>query len=126
MTRLPSVAFVRPETDPTEVALSAWGGLVLAGVVGAHGLSVTDLSASAASPSAVVMALNTTNAVLYFGHGVPDALGTTNRLIDAAGLSAASIEILIAIACDSARDLGPAAIRSGRRAFLGFDDILTA
>lgn len=56
--------------------------------------------------------------IYYFGHGTEDALGIPT-LIDRDNVSRIR-DMLVAVACDSAERLGPAAIAAGTRAFVGF------
>jgi hypothetical protein len=58
--------------------------------------------------------------VLFFGHGSDAALGSP-AVIDSANVHLAT-GIVVAVACWSANELGPKAMRSGAAAFVGFSD----
>jgi len=56
--------------------------------------------------------------LFYFGHGSEEALGEP-PIIDTANVSLVQ-GTLVAVACDAAEGLGPAAIAQGTQAFVGF------
>jgi len=122
------IGVIRPEGDNVENALSAWAGLVLAGVWGARHVSVHDLKGSSVTQSAVEILMKKSDVTMYFGHGDQDRLGSPQKcLVDSANIFEAAGRVVIAIACKAASNLGPDAVSSNNtvRAFLGFDDVLT-
>lgn len=87
--------------------------------------STTTLHGTSATRTAVDSLLANCGAVIYFGHGKPDALESRGQaLVDLA--NEGNIQgILIAIACHAADGLGgPRFGSSSNRAFLGFDTYL--
>ena len=119
-----TIVVVRPGADATEIALSSWAALVIAGVSGGSGVVVTDLQGPAATRNAVDSRLQSSDVTLYFGHGLDDRLGDPIALVDSVNISRASNKVVFGIACKAAVALGGRAEVAGVRAFLGFDDEL--
>ena len=120
------IVVFRPGGNPPARDLAGWGlraaGLIQHGA--AHALAA-DHQGSAATSGAVATSLPNCRAALFFCHGAADKLMARGvALWDSGSAAYAQGLIVIAIACSSARRLGPAAVSAGADAYLGFDDKL--
>jgi hypothetical protein len=121
-----TVLLVRPANDSVAVELSAWASkLKTASALGTSSIGV-DLASGAATRSAVDSAMPSRDALFYFGHGTATALrGAGVDLVDTMNVGLMANRTIVAIACWSAKTLGPIAVTSsGLAAYLGFDDKL--
>ncbi len=116
------ISVVTPACDSTAKTMKGWGdALVLKIRSSAHRL-VQHLSDKAADRRNCDAILASSNAVFFFGHGADDSLlnGKT-PIIDIANIGRTKAAIIVAWACNSAAQLGPASLRSGTGAYMGFD-----
>jgi hypothetical protein len=121
-----TLLFVTPADDPDAITIGGWGGTVRRRAL-ACGHSVTSLSGSAVTPTALQSALGAHDACFYFGHGTWTTLaeGSGTTLLDVGTSSAVSGRSVVAIACQAARTLGPGIVKThSAKFFLGFDDNL--
>jgi hypothetical protein len=120
------ISLVSPgQGDITERELARWA-TALGGAILAAGFSgeLRTLTGPVIEPESMVEALANSDVTFFFGHGVADRLGRPSHLIDAATIRHAATPVIVALACDSGRGLGPRAVASGVRAYLGFSDLL--
>lgn len=117
---------IRPATDSIEETLSVWmTPFVEAATRQSFALidNVYDYPNGNATRQNVDQALGRNSLVLYCGHGSADgrALGDP-PLVDRGNIGTAAGSIVVALACESARVLGPMATRRlGIAAYLGYD-----
>jgi hypothetical protein len=107
--------FILTMSDEIERHMSEyWGRPLLDG--GAHDLHVVE------NPSRedVEARLPGNTALIYFGHGFPDALGQP-ALVDLVNIGRMGGTV-VAVACRSARVLGEAARAAGVETYVGFSD----
>lgn len=119
------LTLVRPEADTVEIGLSIWAGLLLTAVLGKSGLTVVDLRGTQVTRSAVTNAMSGQDLMIFFAHGVRNALGDPAAFVDSQNVGGLQGAVVIAFSCLAGDQLGPDAVANGARAFLGFDDILT-
>ena len=119
-----NVCLIRPnDGNIAGQQLAQWGGQLLQNISPPHHLSVDLKGAKLATRKGIHLALQKSNAILYFGHGLPDRLyGQNGSLLDQKNISRAQKKIIIAIACYSSKKLGVAAMQAGARGYLGFED----
>jgi len=73
------------------------------------------------SPDEVDLAIENVEAAVFFCHGRKDALiHRSNLLTDSTRIRGNGRIVMLVMACSSAKELGPAAILNGIRAYLGF------
>jgi hypothetical protein len=122
---MPTVLLVRPANNAVAIELSTWGA-TLNSFSGSRATIGADLPSAAATRAAVDSSLPQHNGLFFFGHGTPTKLlGASSDLLDVNNVSLASGGAIVAIACSSADTLGPAAIKSGVEAYIGFTKKLT-
>jgi hypothetical protein len=114
--------FTRPADDSAAAQIAPWGQALIQRI---GSRTHTDLAGSAAMRGTVDVELASgVQSVFHFGHGTEDSLlGHGGAIVDAANVHIVP-KMVVAIACESAVNLGPLAVSSGVRAYLGFDDIL--
>jgi hypothetical protein len=119
---LTDLLFIRPAEDSATAQVATWGQ-VLIQRLGSR--THTDLAGRAATREAVDAELSSgVGSLFHFGHGTEDTLvGNGGALVDT-GNAATVPEAIVAIACESAVELGPRAVEEGVRSYLGFDETL--
>jgi hypothetical protein len=119
---LVDLLFLRPADDSAAAQVATWGQ-VLIQRLGSR--THTDLAGRLASREAVDAELSYgVRSLFHFGHGTEDALvGNGDPLVDTTNASRVP-EAIVAIACESAVELGPRAVEQGVRSYLGFDETL--
>jgi hypothetical protein len=109
--------WIAPARDEIELhMLEKWGLPVIAAIEARTG--VTPTRGDASDRRDLEDVLPASGDVYYFGHGTEDGLGMPT-LIDRDNVGRIH-DMLVAVACDAAERLGPAAIAAGTRAFVGF------
>lgn len=86
-------------------------------------LLISDIDdSSPADKSNIVAALKqTSDLVLYFGHGTEDSwLTNAKATADSSNISSASGKSVVSVACKTGRQLGPDAVTAGSTAWLAF------
>src|SRR5271154_1706129 len=116
------VLFTRPADDSAAAQIAPWGQALIQRI---GSRSHIDLAGDAATRETVDAEIASgVRSVFHFGHGTEDSLlGHGGALIDASNAPLVA-DMIVAIACESAVNLGPLAVNAGVRAYLGFDDIL--
>lgn len=126
-----AVLLIRPEADATEQVLSkvASDALSRAPVPGAQSLTpplpppgspnVPQPLTRATVDQAITAGPHPVH-ILYFGHGRRTQLGDPTVLIDSATFPHLKNALVLALACSSSERLGPDAVSSGVRAWVGF------
>ena len=117
---------IRPANDVAALELSMWCS-ALHPVIGTSGHELTkDIYASSAVRSTFSGAVGNADCVLFFGHGSEtELLGERNvAFVDGMNISLAAGKVFIAVACSSARVLGPVAIQNSVKSYLGFNGLL--
>jgi hypothetical protein len=113
---------IRPANDAAALELSNWCAALIPTIQANHSIA-HDLYAGAATRTSVDTALKGVRCILFFGHGKDaELLGASGALVDTVNAGFAQGAILIAIACSSAKVLGPDAVHHGVSAYLGFKD----
>jgi hypothetical protein len=73
---------------------------------------------------AVEDCIENSDLTVYLGHGLSDCLISDERLIDDKNIAKARGSFIVAVACQSAENLGRLAVERGVVAYLGFSDDL--
>lgn len=110
------VLIVRPEGDDVERELSRWSNRFVRRL---EKHPFVDLHGDGCTRAAVDGALRPNQLVVYWGHGERDCLGNP-PLLDVENIGRCNGAIVVATACYSATELGPAAVGSGVQAYLGY------
>ncbi len=117
-----SVTVIHPANDASALELSNWCRNLLSYINGGPGLGANRYAGSADRTS-IGGALRNAQAVLFYGHGSDaELLGASWPIIDAENIGLAAGSIFVAIACSSAKVLGPTSVKRGVTAYLGFRD----
>jgi hypothetical protein len=117
------ITLIHPANDATALELSTWCSRIISYLENGEGLSVTNLYAGLARRDNVTAALVNAYGVLFYGHGSDAELfGSSGPIIDIQNVGLAKGTIMMAIACSSAKILGPIAVRQGLTAYIGFRD----
>lgn len=121
-----AVVVTRPNHDVTTRYLSTWAEAILA-IGREKGYRVIDLKANRARAAEVESVVEKTKpALIWFnGHGSANQVaGQDNEVLVQTDDKAAFLEgtMVYALACQSAKELGPQAVEQGARAYLGYDE----
>lgn len=114
---------IRPEDDAKARRASSWADITLETLADHGHLLIHEVDGYPPPDSArITEALRVdTNLVCYFGHGSPDAWLTDSLpTLDGSNVDAASGKAVVAVACYTARGLGPGAVLAGAVAWFGF------
>jgi hypothetical protein len=118
---------VRPSYDHTTSALHSWADEVLTEIQSSHTHAYRELSGPAAVRTNVEAELQqSTDCFVFYGHGAPDYLeshggvSTNPAVLDTTNSDLLNRMIVYAVACDSARDLGPDAVNQGSTIYIGY------
>jgi hypothetical protein len=117
-----NISVVTPGCDSTARTMKGWGdGVVLKIRSSPHKL-VQQLSDNAADRNNCNAILKSSDVLFFFGHGAIDALLNGNtQIIDIGNIVGAKAAVIVAWACNSASQLGPASVQSGVSTYIGFD-----
>lgn len=123
---------VRPFYDGVTQALHTWANIVVQTVLSSGAHTCTDLSKGMATRANTETYLQQgTNCLAFYGHGGADRLFAqdgrqgTPAAVDTRNHSLLKDKVICAVACDSARTLGPEAVTQQRaRAYIGYNDLL--
>ena len=116
----------RPEFDTTTFYLSQWCKKPI-DYARKIGIEIIDLQKEKADRSRVGRLIETKEPhfIIFNGHGDETTItGHKNEILIKAGVNEAVLKstITYAISCSSARELGPAAVKAGAIAYIGYDD----
>jgi hypothetical protein len=115
------VLFVRPADDASAATLAKWGKRLLA----LFPDSFDDVSVGVDRPTIDAFLRRSPRALVWFGHGRPDALTSMNEaMVDSENVAGLAGQAIVAVACEAADELGSEALRQGVRGFLGFRRIV--
>jgi hypothetical protein len=115
------ITLIHPANDAAALELSNWCTRIIPHLN--EGLAVKTLYAGSANRASIPPALLNAHCVLFYGHGGDaELLGASGPIIDTENVGLAKGAILVAVACSSAKVLGPTAVSQGLRAYLGFRD----
>ncbi len=124
------IAVIRPGgSSNADKTLHSWGQDAVNTVNGSRHAPVNDVDGGNATRAAAENALQSADLFVFFGHGEDDQLEdpSQNPLIDAtnvgnaAGVGGVPSTIMVAIACNSAAQLGNDAYSAGADAYIGFE-----
>ena len=120
------VLFTRPEHDDATHYLSNWS-LDSMRVAEKSGFQVINLHRDRANRKETesIIKKQNPNLIVFNGHGSPDSVtGDKREILIQAGKNEDILKqkITYAIACSSAKELGPKSVAAGAKAYIGYDD----
>jgi hypothetical protein len=119
-----NILIVHPSLLPVETHLSRWATNIVSAIGSAPGISLTSLT-SPISTSTITSITPSQRVTLYLGHGTDTEMGNP-VIYNSSNISLCSSQIVISIACDTAKSLGLDAVtRHGIEAYLGFQGFFT-
>jgi hypothetical protein len=120
---MPDLCLIRPANDVFALELGSWCGRLKSDIQKAGHSIGHDLYATTATRTAVEAAMSRARCTIFFGHGsYAELLGAGGALVDTANVTKARNSVVVAIACSSAKVLGPDAISQGVDVYLGFSE----
>ena len=120
------ILFTRPEHDDTTHYLSNWSSVPLR-LADKSGFKVIDLHRERANKDEAESIIKKQNPdfIVFNGHGSPDSVtGDKKEILIQVGKNEDVLKqkITYAIACSSAKELGPKSVEAGASAYIGYDD----
>lgn len=124
---MPDVLLISPDDmEPLTRALRKWASDLGYTVVAHDSHSWRSLRADVTRASVEAALSAQPAAVFFYGHGEADCwLSAGSRILDDANATHLANKLVFSVACDSARELGHAAVTSGARAYVGYDFTFT-
>ncbi len=120
-----TVLITRPNFDPVTSYFHYWGKLII-DAAREYNCKIIDLEGEKAILPVFTGHIQKTNPklVLLHGHGSPNEVcGHKNQvLVDSHSADLLSGKIVYAVSCRAARELGPASVRKGALAFIGYEE----
>ncbi|MBI3443520.1 hypothetical protein HY008_02530 [Candidatus Woesebacteria bacterium] len=124
-----TLLITRPNHDITTNYLFYWSGKIIDEADKKH-LKIIDLKSKRANKEQFTKIINKTSPsiVILNGHGDNKSVfGFDNKDLISSGINESLLKTTItyAVSCSSAKDLGPACVRHGAKAYIGYTDDFT-
>jgi len=113
------VLTIRPANDAAALELASWCGALLPSVSRSAHTLAADLASARATRLNVDANLAGSGCVIFYGHGKDSELVGSGgiALVDALNVGSCAQAIVVAVACNSAKVLGPFGVSNGVAAF---------